>query len=226
MSPPFVEHPEELLPWYVNGTLEGEELRRLEKHLASCLVCRRELEALRGLRHGVREAAQISDEDRPGAAGLDRLLDALDGEHRPAVPVSERRGRYVWPLAAAVVAAFGMATLLDWPWHSQPPVVERAAGNEESLRSSLAAGEILSRDAFLLRWETSEVWEEAHFSLRLTTLDLEILHEVRDLATTHYQVPAEVFTGLSASTRLLWQVEAVRFDGETARSATLTITLE
>ena len=33
----------ESLPWYVNGTLEGGELQRVEQHLRSCVVCRGEL---------------------------------------------------------------------------------------------------------------------------------------------------------------------------------------
>lgn len=33
----------ELLPWYVNGSLDGDELERFEAHLAGCEVCRSEL---------------------------------------------------------------------------------------------------------------------------------------------------------------------------------------
>ena len=40
---------QDLLPWYLNGTLEAEERTRVETHLAACLVCRRELEAQRAL---------------------------------------------------------------------------------------------------------------------------------------------------------------------------------
>lgn len=40
---------EELLPWYVNGTLEADERAQLEAHLAQCLRCRRELDAQRAL---------------------------------------------------------------------------------------------------------------------------------------------------------------------------------
>lgn len=36
-----------LLPWYLNGTLEGEELQRVRQHLGTCLVCRQELTSLR-----------------------------------------------------------------------------------------------------------------------------------------------------------------------------------
>jgi hypothetical protein len=36
-----------LLPWFVNGTLRGEELERVEQHVAACPACRREIEWLR-----------------------------------------------------------------------------------------------------------------------------------------------------------------------------------
>ena len=39
----------ELLPWYANGTLTGSERAKVERHLAECLACRRELEGLRVL---------------------------------------------------------------------------------------------------------------------------------------------------------------------------------
>jgi len=36
-----------LLPWFVNGTLRGAELARVEQHVAACPACRREIEWLR-----------------------------------------------------------------------------------------------------------------------------------------------------------------------------------
>ncbi len=40
---------EELLPWYLNGTLAADEGQRIEAHLAQCLRCRREMESQREL---------------------------------------------------------------------------------------------------------------------------------------------------------------------------------
>ena len=39
-------HPEELLPWYVNGTLSDEEMNIVRAHLSVCDSCRRETEFL------------------------------------------------------------------------------------------------------------------------------------------------------------------------------------
>ena len=36
-----------LLPFYVNGTLQGEELDRVRQHVAACDACRREADWLR-----------------------------------------------------------------------------------------------------------------------------------------------------------------------------------
>lgn len=38
---------DELLPWYANGTLDADEHARVERHLAECDACRRELTLLR-----------------------------------------------------------------------------------------------------------------------------------------------------------------------------------
>ena len=38
-----------LLPWLVNGTLKGEELAAVERHLGECADCRREADGLRQL---------------------------------------------------------------------------------------------------------------------------------------------------------------------------------
>lgn len=32
-----------LLPWYINGALDGSERQRVEQHMRSCILCRREL---------------------------------------------------------------------------------------------------------------------------------------------------------------------------------------
>lgn len=45
-----------LLPWHVNGTLEPEESGQVERHLSSCLVCRKELERLQMAATAVRQS--------------------------------------------------------------------------------------------------------------------------------------------------------------------------
>ena len=51
-----------LLPWYVNGSLEGEELTQLEAHLAGCAECREDLKAEEAMARQIRTLP--SDADR------------------------------------------------------------------------------------------------------------------------------------------------------------------
>ena len=43
----------ELLPWYVNATLQPEERTQVEAHLKGCQECARELEQALELQHAV-----------------------------------------------------------------------------------------------------------------------------------------------------------------------------
>ncbi len=58
-----------LLPWFVNGTLEGDELAFVQQHVSGCGRCQREVEWLRGL-----HAACIAGEAAAGAAPALRNL--------------------------------------------------------------------------------------------------------------------------------------------------------
>lgn len=107
---------QELLPWLVNGTLEGEEAVEVEQHLRSCPACREELESLRVMR-----SAYVESELAPGAeAALARLRPRLD-EAVPASPSPDRiraqPGRPgqmpVW-VKLALAAQFGAIFALGW----------------------------------------------------------------------------------------------------------------
>jgi anti-sigma factor RsiW len=85
-----------LLPWYVNGTLHGEELAQVERHLAACPQCQREREWLRSV--------------FAACASLAPAVDAPSRADTRGVPVSEGRSepRNRWgPISAG--------------WHSAQP---------------------------------------------------------------------------------------------------------
>jgi hypothetical protein len=96
----------ELLPWLVNGTLDGDERERIESHLAQCVACRRELEAARALQAAVASAEQ----DPAVASALARLHMRLDEEEAGYSPLQlvrmlVRRWRDVQPALRWMLAA-------------------------------------------------------------------------------------------------------------------------
>jgi anti-sigma factor RsiW len=69
-------HVAELVPWYVNGTLEGRDREAVTAHLSSCLACREEVAQCQTLSAAVlsaRDAAWASRPDR-----LERLLASIE----------------------------------------------------------------------------------------------------------------------------------------------------
>lgn len=101
------EHPEELLPWYANGTLAGDERTRVDRHLADCAHCRAELEFLESVRQEVRSLDHAQD---PGELVRARLLQQVR-RSRPA------RNRWLpAALAASIAVIVLQAALLTWVW--------------------------------------------------------------------------------------------------------------
>ncbi len=73
------EHPEELLPWYANGTLAEEELQRVEDHLRNCAQCRQELAWLKQLRQQIK---QTHLPESPGELARAKLMRAVRQQPR------------------------------------------------------------------------------------------------------------------------------------------------
>jgi hypothetical protein len=105
----------ELLPWYQNGSLAGQEQAELRAHLGECLVCRRELQRLEVLA----QALQVPASEQAGALAYQRLalrLREADGRRRwwrPGAWVAalKRLGTPV-PLGAGAAAGALVALLL------------------------------------------------------------------------------------------------------------------
>ena len=103
-----------LLPWFVNGTLDKDELAFVEQHLSACLRCQREVQWLRELR-----AACVDGEATPGASTVFRNLRRQLDQPRAArgkgasLPRLWRRAPSWsrWAMAAqlAVIVALGAA---------------------------------------------------------------------------------------------------------------------
>ena len=145
----------ELIPWLVNGRLPQEHLPWIERHVAECDVCRREVEVQRRLRKAIRRddsnvefAPHASfqklwsriEASAQGAAsddGIDRGVDRSSlppGEH----PAESRPRR--WMLAAATVLAVGLGLLLALSWRAQSP------GPAADYRTAAAPSAVPDRD--------------------------------------------------------------------------------
>ncbi len=95
------EHAEinELLSWYVNGTLEIRDRERIERHLAACAVCREDLAFERTLAAGLASAPAVEYMPAASLRRLHERLDALaaDSAAGPAMSETEQA-----PMAPAV----------------------------------------------------------------------------------------------------------------------------
>ena len=108
---------QELLPWFLNGTLQGEEAAKVEEHLRGCPGCREELECLR-----VMQSEYLESEMAPEAqAALAKLRPRLE-EALPAKPPPRRATGRAATLTApfpvwfklAMAAQFALVFGLGW----------------------------------------------------------------------------------------------------------------
>lgn len=75
-SKSYTDHQElsQLLPWYVNKTLQGAELKAVEEHLTVCLICKRELIQLQKLAQVVVSNGSIDSAEQASFSRLKKRL--------------------------------------------------------------------------------------------------------------------------------------------------------
>jgi anti-sigma-K factor RskA len=111
---------DENLALFALGSLTGDELTVLEKHLEECAACRRELEQLRG---DMALMAMSVGGPKPPARARQRLLDAIAHEpHRTSL-----RARRAWWTLARWYAAAALALLAGWFWRQSDQLSQRVA---------------------------------------------------------------------------------------------------
>lgn len=131
---------DELLPWYVNGTLSGDELEKVRSYLSGNEDASRDAALLQR----VREAVKSRQFDSPGDLGRRRLKAAIENE-----PRGRRSGglsaRWWRPAMAAAVLVIAVQTgLLINTWQSEDAYEPAGAADERAtiqLRFSPAATE-------------------------------------------------------------------------------------
>lgn len=131
---------EPLLPWLVNGTLEGTELAEVSRHVGACRLCQREVQSLRKVQALCISADAPSDADR----ALAKLAPRLSERPSAGLPDGTRqRWRAVGALglAATVAAAVGLGMVVR-PTDPPSPTY-RTLGTE--IHAPTAAGSIVVR---------------------------------------------------------------------------------
>ena len=96
---------QELLPWLVNGTLDPEEVQRVEAHLTECAQCRAELEAEEQL------AAVVASTPLDCESGWESMRRQMDREVS-AGPVPARLWRRRIPVGWAVASPLAAAAAI------------------------------------------------------------------------------------------------------------------
>lgn len=125
---------EALLPFYVNGTLEGDERQSVEAALRDDAALRDEAEALSRLRRTMKD---VDDGPSPGEFGLARLMRDIDRMDAPARAPRRRAPILPWSIAAAASAGF-LALALGWaPAERQEPF-RQASGVSDGVYLTVA----------------------------------------------------------------------------------------
>lgn len=113
------QHPDELLPWFVNQSLLDQEREQVEVHLQSCARCQQEVEFLRN----VREEIKTFSPSLPGELGWQRLL--RDVKHDSSRQQDQGQNRsWRWgnglAIAASLVIMIQAGLLMDAWFFSKP----------------------------------------------------------------------------------------------------------
>lgn len=128
------EELEKLLPWYVNGTLAGEELQAVEAFVEANESARTQVEFLQQVRNEVREEQAGS----PGAFGLQRLNAAIASQQADTTEASDTTNVVKlsrWRMAAAVAGLVVMlqAGLLFNTFQQEPAYVPLGVDSDAQL---------------------------------------------------------------------------------------------
>lgn len=102
-------HVLDLLPAYALGSLEAEELRRVEDHLSSCWICRNESSAFQTIADQLTFAAPVA---APSPDLRDRLVQRVQSAQTAVREPASTQPRRARPWLERLLPAWGLASLL------------------------------------------------------------------------------------------------------------------
>jgi len=95
----------ELLPWYINGTLQASERALVDVHVRTCLLCHREVDEQRQLHELVRESDTVRISPRSSFETLMRRIDSgVSADTGRSIGYRARVAAWL-PIAATLLAA-------------------------------------------------------------------------------------------------------------------------
>ena len=122
-----------LLPWYVNGSLEGDELAQVEAHLADCAECREDVKTEQSLARQIRTLP--SDVERGWASLRARVEGSGRDQRREAGrPLFGRRISVGWAVAAQAASLALLIPIVALTL-SRPQPLYRTLGSAPSAAS-------------------------------------------------------------------------------------------
>jgi hypothetical protein len=119
----------EILPWYINGTLEGHEREFVARHILRCQSCADEIVRCQSIAAAVRSSEEAAR--APSPEHLARLMERIDRESASAAPerwrirvrewiekirlaFQETPSLFRWALAAETAAIGLLAATITW----------------------------------------------------------------------------------------------------------------
>lgn len=160
-NPPSPSHEDcqELLPWYLNQTLDASERLAVEAHLEDCAPCRDEVVFLESLQSSARVVNQPPIHDR-----FDEVLARIASYKIVAFRASPR---VRWLLVGQAAAIFTLLAMLLWPAANSPPGSYRTSSDD--------LGSAKPADAIVLRVVFAERATEVDMRGLLESIDAQIV---------------------------------------------------
>ena len=149
----------QLLPWYLNKTLDASERLAVEAHLEDCAACRDEVVFLETVQSSARVVNQPPIRDR-----FDEVMARIDSSKI----VSFRPSPLVhWLVAGQAAAIFTLLAILLWPAASAP------SGSYQTSSDDLSSAKLT--DAVVLRVVFDERATEVEMRGLLESIDAQIV---------------------------------------------------